>query len=429
MGQGVLSAVRGVAARDGVLHAEGVSLERIAHEAGTPAYVYSAGVVRDRHARLTGVLAGVPHRVHYSLKANANRGILAVLRAAGSGVDVVSGGELFRALRAGFRGEDILFGGVGKTARELREALTAGVKLINVESEAELRLLAAVAEEVGVVAPVGLRINPEVTVANAHHYIATGARGHKFGIGIDDGRRVGRAALALPHVALLGVDMHVGSQLSSLAVYREGTARLVELARALRADGAPIRYLDAGGGLPVPYAGEAEPDLAAYGAIVTEAARTLGDVELLVEPGRFLTAAAGTLLTRVLYRKTAGEKSYVICDAGMTELLRPSHYDAYHGIEAVRAREGTVVADVVGPVCETGDFLALDREVADVAPGDLLAVHTTGAYGYVMASQYNARPRAAEVLVDGDRWAIVTRRETYDDLVRLETPDPDWREA
>lgn len=419
----------GLSARDGALHVDGVSLERIAREAGTPAYVYSAAVVRDRYARLAGALAGVPHRIHYSLKANANRGLLEVLRAVGSGVDVVSGGELFRALRAGFRGEDILFGGVGKSARELREALQAGIKLINVESEAELRLLAAIAEEVGVVAPVGLRINPEVTVANAHHYIATGARGHKFGIGIDDGLRVGRVALGLRHVALLGVDMHVGSQLSSFAAYREGTERLVELSRALRDEGAPIRYLDAGGGLPVPYAGEPEPDVAAYGAIVTDAARALGDVELLVEPGRYVSAAAGTLLTRVLYRKSAGDKAYVICDAGMTELLRPSHYEAFHRIEPVRARAGTVVADIVGPVCETGDFLALDREIADVEPGDLLAVHTAGAYGYVMASHYNARPRVAEVLVDGGRWALVTRRETYDDLVRLEDPTPPWRDA
>lgn len=420
--------VSGFAREGGMLHAEGVSLERIAREAGTPAYVYSANVVRDRYARLTAALAGVPHRVHYSLKANANRGLLDVLRAAGSGVDVVSGGELFRALRAGFRGEDILFGGVGKTARELREALAAGVKLINVESEAELRLLSGIAEELGTVAPVGLRINPEVDVVNAHHYIATGERGHKFGIGMDDALRVGRVTLGLRHVALQGLDMHVGSQLHALDAYREGTARLVELARTLRTEGAPIRFLDAGGGLSVPYNGEDEPDLAAYGAILKAAARDLGDVELLVEPGRFFVAAAGVLLTRVLYRKQAGDTTYVICDAGMTELLRPSHYDAYHRIEPVGATSGVITADVVGPVCESGDFLALDREIADVHAGDLLVVRTAGAYGYVMSSHYNARPRVAEVLVDGPRWAIVTAREQYEDLVRLESPSPQWRE-
>jgi diaminopimelate decarboxylase len=429
VGQGVLTVFPGFTREGGMLHAEGVSVERIAREAGTPAYVYSAGVVRDRHARLSAALAGAAHRVHYSLKANANRGLLQVLRAAGSGVDVVSGGELFRALRAGFLGEDILFGGVGKTARELREALEAGVKLINVESEAELHLLSGIAEELGTVAPVGLRINPEVDVVTAHHYIATGERGHKFGIGLDDARRVARVALGLPHLALQALDMHVGSQLHEFAAYREGTARLVELACTLRTEGAPIRFLDAGGGLPVPYAGEPEPDLDAYAAILKGAATAIGDVELLVEPGRFFAAPAGILVTRVQYRKPAGDKTYVICDAGMTELLRPSHYDAFHRIEAVGDARGTVVADVVGPVCESGDFLALDREIADVHPGDLLAVRTAGAYGYVMSSNYNARPRVPEVLVDGARWAIVTAREQYEDLVRLESPSPHWRES
>lgn len=420
--------MRGFARRDGVLHCEDVPAERIAREAGTPCYVYSAGVVRDRYAQLDTALAGAPHRIHYSLKANACRGILDVLRAAGCGVDVVSGGELFRALRAGFRGEDILFGGVGKQAHELREALAAGVKLINVESEAELRLLSGIAAEMGVTAPVGLRVNPEVDVANAHHYIATGERGHKFGIPVGEATAVGAVALALPGISLQAVDMHVGSQLSSFGAYEEGTRRLVDLARRLRDAGAPIRYIDSGGGLPVPYDAESEPDLASYGAIVTGAANELG-VELLVEPGRFFVAAAGTLLTRVLYRKESGGKTYLICDAGMTELLRPSHYDAFHRIEPVGDVGGSLVADVVGPVCESGDFLALDRALPDVAAGALLAVHTTGAYGYVMSSQYNARPRVPEVLVDGDRWAVVTARETYEDLVRLEDPTPPWRTA
>jgi diaminopimelate decarboxylase len=432
VGQGVLTAAAGLTREGGALHCEGVPLESIAQAAGTPSYVYSAATLRERHGRLSGALAGVPHRVHYSLKANANRAILGVLRGEGAGVDVVSGGELYRALRAGFAGSDILFGGVGKTARELREALVARVKLINVESEAELRLIAELAEGMRVVAPIGLRVNPEVDVVNAHHYIATGRRGHKFGVGIDDALRIGRIALGLPSVALQGVDMHVGSQLSSLDVYRAGTDRLVEVARTLRAEGAPIRYLDAGGGLPVPYRDEPEPDLGTYGAILRAAAGSLGDVELLVEPGRFLVAASGTLLTRVLYRKQAGEKQFVICDAGMTELLRPSHYDAYHRIEAVRETAGTIVADVVGPVCETGDFLALDRSVPDVGPGDLLAIHTVGAYGAVMSSHYNARPRAAEVMVDAGRWAVVTAREEYEDLVRKEAETPvftPWREA
>lgn len=420
--------MRGFTVRDGALHAEAVPLDRIAREAGTPAYVYSAGVIRDRYARLDAALAAAPHRIHYSLKANACRGILEVLRTAGCAVDVVSGGELFKALRAGFKADEILFGGVGKAERELREAIAAGVKLINVESEAELRLVSRLADEMGAVANVGLRINPEVDVKNAHAYIATGEKGHKFGIPIGEAGAVGRLAIALPNVSLQALDMHVGSQLESFEAYRDGTARLVELSLALRKAGAEIRYLDAGGGLPVPYDGEDEPDLAAYGAIVTAAANTLG-AELLVEPGRFFVAASGVLLTRVLYRKETGAKTYVICDAGMTELLRPSHYDAFHRIEAVVPRAGTLTADVVGPVCESGDFLALDRALPGVEPGDLLAVHTAGAYGYVMSSHYNARPRVAEVLVDGARWAVVTARETYEDLVRHEIPTPDWRDA
>ncbi len=420
----------GFAVRDGALHCEAVPLALIAHAAATPAYVYSAGLIRDRFARLDAALAAAPHRIHYSLKANGSRGILELLRAAGCAVDVVSGGELYKALRAGFTPDEILFGGVGKTEGELREAIAAGVKLINVESEAELRLVSRLAADLGAVANVGLRVNPEVDVKSGHQYIATGERGHKFGIPIGDAASAGRLAIALPNVSLQALDMHVGSQLSSFDAFREGTARLVELSMELRAAGADIRYLDAGGGLPVPYDAEEEPDLAAYGAIVTAAANTLG-VELLVEPGRFFVAASGVLLTRVLYCKESGAKAYVICDAGMTELLRPSHYDAFHRIEAVspRAGAGAVTVDVVGPVCESGDFLALDRELPGVEPGDLLAVHTAGAYGYVMSSQYNARPRVAEVLVDGTRWAVVTARETYEDLVRHEIPVPQWREA
>ncbi len=431
MGKGVLTPA-GFTRVDGALHGEGVPLEFIAEAVGTPSFVYSAGVIRERYQRLTRALAGVPHRVHYSLKANGSRGVLGVLKGEGAGVDVVSGGELFKALRAGFTGDEILFGGVGKTARELREALVAGCKLINVESEAELRQLSALAVEVGRTATVGLRINPEVDVVNAHHYIATGRRGHKFGIGIDDALRVGAIAIELPGIDLRGLDMHVGSQLSQFEAYRQGMARLVELSRKLREAGAPIRYLDAGGGLRVPYRDEEEPDLDAYAAILVEAARSLGDVELLVEPGRFLVAPAGALLARVLYRKQAGEKTFLVCDAGMTELLRPSHYDAFHRIEPVREREGSMVADIVGPVCETGDFLALDRPMPAVQPGDLLVVHTVGAYGVVMSSHYNARPRAAEVMVDGNRWAIVTKREEYDDLVRQEAEHPvftPWRDA
>ena len=427
MGQSVLTTA--FARRDGVLYCEDVPAETIARQAGTPTFVYSAAVLRDRYRRLTAALAGVRHRVHYSLKANANRAILSVLRELGSGADVVSGGELHRALRAGFHGHDIIFGGVGKTGQELREALKAGVKLINVESEAELYLLEAIARELGVVAPVGFRINPDVTVENPHAYIATGSRGHKFGIPHDEALDLVKKARALEHVELIGLDMHVGSQLATLEPYRAGLERLRELAERMVGAGAPIRYVDIGGGLPVRYdEGDVEPDLDAFARIISPVVKRM-NAELIVEPGRFFAAASGVLLARVLYRKRSGGKDYVIADAGMTELLRPSHYDAYHLIESAKPSGERAVVDVVGPVCESGDFLAQDREMDDVEPGDLLAIHTAGAYGYVMSSNYNARPKAAEVMVDGARFAVVTARESYDDLTRLEQAHPDWRDV
>jgi diaminopimelate decarboxylase len=427
VGQSVLTAA--FARRDGALYCEDVAAEEIARQAGTPTFVYSAAVLRDRYQRLTSALAGVKHRVHYSLKANANRGVLDVLRELGSGADVVSGGELYRALRAGFLGPDIIFGGVGKTAHELREALKAGVKLVNVESEAELHLLDAIARELGVVAPVGFRINPEVTVENPHAYIATGSRGHKFGIPHDEAPALAAVARALPGVDLIGLDMHVGSQLATLEPYRAGLDRLRDLAAKVGALGARIRYLDIGGGLPVRYDdGDPEPDLDAFAAVI-QPAITAMNAELIVEPGRFFAAASGVLLARVLYRKRSGGKDYVIADAGMTELLRPSHYDSYHLIESATPNGERAVVDVVGPVCESGDFLAQDRDMDAVESGDLLVIHTAGAYGYVMSSNYNARPRAAEVMVDGARFAVVTARESYDDLVRLEQAHPEWRDA
>lgn len=430
MGEGVLGVFsEPFTSRDGAFHCEDVSADAVAIAAGTPTFVYSAAAIRDRYRRLTAALKDCPVRVHYSLKANANRAILTLLRELGSGVDVVSGGELARALRAGFNGHDIVCGGVGKTARELREALQARVKLINIESLAELEILDAVARELGTVAPVGIRVNPEVAVENPHEYIATGSRGHKFGVPYGQAMGVVRAAIAMPHVALVGLDMHVGSQLATLAPYRDGLARLRELALQVRAAGATLKYLDIGGGLPVIYsAGDADPDLDGFAAIAGATVRELG-VELIVEPGRFIVGASGALLTRALYRKESGGKRYLIVDAGMNDLLRPSHYDAYHRIDAVHPTGVRVTVDVVGPVCETGDFLALDREMDDVGAGELVVVHGAGAYGYVMSSNYNARPRAAEVMVDGHRFAVVTERESYDDLMRLELEDPLWRDA
>jgi diaminopimelate decarboxylase len=414
---------------DGVLHAESIPLAMIAAGVGTPAFVYSAQHLRDRYTALTSALDGVPHHVHYSLKANACRGVLQVLRELGCGVDVVSGGELFRALAAGFAPADILFGGVGKSDAEIVDGVRAGVKLLNVESRAEITRVAAAAEAAKRVVDIGIRVNPEVEVSASHAYIETGESGHKFGVPSDEVAGAIAQVVASPWLRLRAIVMHVGSQLQSLDAYRAGATRLVEIAAAAKAVGAKdIAFLDIGGGLAVRYDDEQEPDLAAFAAIVREAHEASG-LTILLEPGRYLVANSGVLLTNVLYRKRSGPTEYVITDAGMTELIRPSHYDAYHRIEPVAPTTGTIRADIVGPVCETGDFLARDREVADVAPGALLAVFSVGAYGYVMASHYNARPRPAEVLVDGDRWAVVTARETYADLVRHERTSLDWRTA
>jgi len=427
VGESVLTT--GFAPADGVLACEGVSLETIARESGTPVFVYSAGAIRDAYARLDRALAPVPHRLHYSVKANANLAVLALLHSLGAGVDIVSGGELYRARLAGLTGPDIVFSGVGKTERELREALAAGILLFNVESEGELRLLDRVAGEMRLTAPVALRVNPEVSVDTPHHYTRTGERGDKFGVPYGDALAVGRLAFSLPHTRLLGLDMHIGSQVSSVDPYRDGMLRLLELIDDLRAVGAPdLRYLDIGGGLAVTYDSEDPIDLESYAATVLPHAAASG-LKLLVEPGRYLVGNAGVLLTRVLYRKEGGGREFVITDAGMNDLLRPSHYNAYHRIDSVRPRGGRIRADIVGPVCESGDFFALGRDVDDVRPGDLLAIRSAGAYGFAMSSNYNARPRAAEVLVDGDRFAVVTAREQYEDLVRHETAHPSWRTA
>lgn len=427
VGESVLTA--GFAPADGALACEGVPLETIAREVGTPVFIYSAGAIREAYARLDRALAPVPHRLHYSVKANSNVAILALLRSLGAGVDIVSGGELYRARLAGLTGPDIVFSGVGKTERELREALAAGILLFNVESEGELRLLDRVAGELRVTAPVALRVNPEVSVDTPHHYTRTGERGDKFGVPYPDALAVARLAFTLPHTRLLGLDMHIGSQVSSVEPYRDGMLRLLELVDDLRATGAQdLRYLDIGGGLGVTYDTEDPIDLDEYAATVLPHAAASG-LKLLVEPGRYLVGNAGVLLTRVLYRKEGGGREFVVTDAGMNDLLRPSHYNAYHRIDAVRPRGGRTHADIVGPVCESGDFFALAREIDDVRPGDLLAIRSAGAYGFAMSSNYNTRPRAAEVLVDGERFAEITAREQYEDLVRHETVHPTWRNA
>jgi diaminopimelate decarboxylase len=366
-------------------------------------------------------------RLHYSVKANSSIAILALLRELGAGLDIVSGGELYRALKAGYKGKDIVFSGVGKTEREMEEALRADVLLFNVESEQELHVLDRVANRLGVRAPVALRVNPEVLVDTPHPYTRTGEKGMKFGIPFDEALSVGKIAATLPSIRLLGLDMHVGSQISQFAPYEVGLQRLLHLRRELeRESKVRLEYLDIGGGLAVTYDAERSVDVGQFGKVISALVGGSG-LKIILEPGRFLVGNAGVLLTRVLYRKRSGGKEFIIADAGMTDLLRPSHYNAYHRIEAVKPTGKTTVADVVGPICESGDFLALDRQIDDAAPGDLLAVQSTGAYGFVMASNYNSRPRPAEVLVEGDKFAVITRRESYDDLTRNELSALDWR--
>jgi diaminopimelate decarboxylase len=425
LGESVLTS--GFARVDGALWCDEIALETLAHAIDTPAYVYSARAIREQYQRLSDAFAAVRHRLHYSVKANSNLAVLGLLRELGAGADIVSGGELFRAVKAGFRGTEIIFGGVGKTRREIAEALAADVLLINVESETELQVVNETAQGLGRVAPVALRVNPEVTVDTPHPYTRTGERGGKFGIPHDEIVDIARRAADLRHVRLVGIDMHVGSQIAQLAPYEAGIQRLLELSQQIDALGAePLKYIDIGGGFAVMYDTERPLEIENFAVRIAALVQPSG-LELLVEPGRFLVGNAGVLLTRVLYKKRSGGKEYVVTDAGMNDLLRPSHYQAYHRISAITPRGGRAVVNVVGPVCETGDFFALDREMDAVQEGDLLAVESAGAYGFVMASNYNSRPRSAEVLVDGDRYAVVTEREDYTDLVRQERLDPEWK--
>jgi diaminopimelate decarboxylase len=409
------------------LRCEDLPLSLIAREVGTPSFVYSARAIREQYAQLRVAMKAIDARLHYSVKANSSIAILALLRELGAGLDIVSGGELYRALQAGYSGRDIVFSGVGKTQREMEEALRAQVLLFNVESEQEVHVLNAVAKRLDAIAPVALRVNPEVLVDTPHPYTRTGEKGMKFGIPFDEALSVAKVAATLPNLQLLGLDMHVGSQISQFAPYEVGLQRLLHLRREIERDTkVRLEWLDIGGGLAVTYDAERSVDVRHFGEVISALVSGSG-LKIILEPGRFLVGNAGVLLTRVLYRKRSGGKEFIITDAGMTDLLRPSHYNAFHRIDAVVPTGRTTVADVVGPICETGDFLALDRQIDDAQPGDLLAVQSTGAYGFVMSSNYNSRPRAPEVLVDGDRFAVITRRESYDDLIRNEIQTPEWR--
>lgn len=411
----------------GVLSLDGVRLADLAREVGTPYYAYSASRIRSQFRALDEALAPVPHRLCYAVKANGNLAVLALLRGLGCGADIVSEGELMRALAAGFDPAAIVYSGVGKSAHEIGAAVAAGVGQINVESEAELDEMIAIAGRMGARVPVGIRVNPEVLV-DVHPYTATGAKGKKFGVPYDEAEELAWRAYRTATLDFKGLAMHIGSGISSVEPFAEAVAKVVDLVARLRARGVDsMTTLDLGGGLGIRYRAEDRPlDVREYAAALlphVSATRLL----LLLEPGRFLVGEAGVLVTRVLYRKRSGGKEIAIVDAGMTDLIRPSHYDAYHEIVVDGADGRTHVAyDVVGPICESGDFLALDRVLPEVRQGDLLVVEEAGAYGFTMTSTYNARPRPPEVLVDQGRWAVVRRRETLEDLVRGETMEPVW---
>ncbi len=406
--------------RDRTLYCEGVALAEIAARAGTPCYVYSAAAVLENFRAYDDAFGDLPHTVCYSVKANGNLSVLRLLANAGAGFDIVSGGELYRVLKAGGDASKIVFSGVGKTAAEIDEALAAGIFAFNCESQPELALLDALAHRRGVKARVALRVNPDVET-DTHHYISTGRLVHKFGVDIGEAEAVYECARQHEDLLVEGVSCHIGSQLMDLQPVMEAVDRVLELVDQLRSKGFDIRHADLGGGLGVAYKpDDVPPAIADFIAGLRQRVEGRG-LRVMLEPGRSIVGPAGVLLTKALYRKKNVEKEFVVVDAAMNDLIRPALYDAYHDILPLRQRSGkTRRMDVVGPVCETGDFLARDREMPEVLPGDVLAICTAGAYGFAQSSSYNARRRPAEVLVEGDAWRIVRQRETYEDLIRGE---------
>jgi diaminopimelate decarboxylase len=413
--------------RNGILHAEDVPVPEIAAAVGTPVYVYSTATLTRHYRVFRDAFSGMKSAVHYAMKANSNQAVIATLARLGAGADVVSVGELKRALAAGIPANRIVFSGVGKTAAEMTAALAAGIKCFNVESEPELDLLSAVASGMGTVAPVSFRINPDVD-ALTHAKISTGKSENKFGIPWTDGPRVYARAATLPGIRVTGIDMHIGSQITELGPFDAAFARLGELIARLRADGHAIDHIDLGGGLGIPYRDDnaPPPDPSAYAAVVRRHVEAL-DCEVLFEPGRLIVGNAGILVAEVLYVKGGAARTFAIVDAGMNDLIRPTLYEAHHEIRPVREAEAgaeRIVMDVVGPVCETGDYLALARPMPALSAGDLVAVFSAGAYGAVQASTYNTRPLVPEVLVDGDRFAIVRARPSVEDLIALDALPP-----
>jgi diaminopimelate decarboxylase len=414
--------------RRGQLHAERIPVATLAEAHGTPLYVYSTATLTRHWKVLKGSLRGLDATICYAVKANSNLAVLAHFARLGSGFDIVSGGELYRVLKAGGHPSRVVFSGVGKRDDELAFALDVGVGTINVESAGELQRLSAVARRLKVRAPIALRVNPDVD-PKTHPYIATGLRESKFGIPVADARRLYLEAVKDPHLDVRGVACHIGSQLTTLRPFIDAVGRVRALAADLARAGILLRHLDVGGGLGVTYRDEEPPSPDQYGAAIKKAL-TGWEGQVHLEPGRVLVGNAGILLTRVIQLKRSGKKTFVVVDAAMNDLVRPAFYDAWHAIEPVVAPPAgarAVTCDVVGPICESGDFLARNRKLVLPAEGDLLCIRTAGAYGFTMSSNYNSRPRAAEVLVDGDRALLARERETYPDLIRGEAVPPPAR--
>ncbi|MBI4841981.1 MAG: diaminopimelate decarboxylase [candidate division NC10 bacterium] len=402
------------------LYCEEVPVARIASEVGTPAYMYSHATL-TRHFRVFDeAFAGVPHLICFAMKANANLAVLKLFADLGGGLDVVSGGELFRGLKAGVPTQRIVYAGVGKSREEIAYALKSDILMFNVESGQELRLIHDVAAGMGVRARVALRVNPDVD-PKTHPYISTGLKKSKFGIEIGQALLEYEAARALPSLDVVGIHQHIGSQITEIRPFVDALEKTASLVRTLRERGTEIRYLDVGGGLGITYKDEEPPLPAEFAWALIGVIRDL-DVTIVLEPGRVLVGNAGILVTRVLYTKQTPAKNFLVVDAGMNDLARPSLYGSYHAIQPLRRVAGRpeVTVDVVGPICESGDFLAKDRALARCEPGELLAVMSAGAYGHTMSSNYNARPRAPEVMVCGGRYHVVRERETFEDLVRGE---------
>jgi len=414
--------------KGGILHAEDVPLPQIAAEVGTPFYVYSTATLTRHYQLFKDALDGVPNMVCYAMKANSNQAVLKVLAGLGAGMDVVSGGEYARAKAAGVPGERIVFSGVGKTRAEMRAALEGGIRQVNVESEPEMRALSQVATSMGATAPITIRVNPDVD-ARTHEKIATGKSENKFGVPLARAREVYAEAARLPGLEVVGIDVHIGSQLVELEPFEQAYLKVAELTRVLRADGHDIRRLDLGGGLGIPYtrSNEAPPLPTDYGALIKRCVAGL-DVEVEIEPGRLIAGNAGLLVASVIYVKEGEGRNFVIVDAAMNDLIRPSMYGAYHDIEpVVQAAPGVERApfDIVGPVCESGDTFAKQRDVTPMRAGDLLAFRSAGAYGAVMASEYNTRPLIPEVLVKGDHVAVIRPRPTFDEMINRDIV-PHW---